>query len=61
MVSLVNHSPHKTNLPSFRPDAASHTQGISNSIYRAWSKKLDAFSCFQHALIVGTVRLLPTP
>lgn len=51
--------PVETNLPSVRTDVAPYTQGIRNAVHRSWPKKSTAFSYFQYALILGTVRLLP--
>ena len=45
-------------LSSFRHDTAPYAHGINGSIYCRWPSRAEAFTAFQHALILGTVRLI---
>jgi Caulimovirus viroplasmin len=45
----------------FRAFAAPYVQGVSNAAHRSWDTKEEAYSSFQYALILGSVKLLPSP
>lgn len=51
----------RINISHSRLIASAYTQGISKSVYRSWETRADAFCAFQLALVLGAVRLLPSP
>ena len=59
--ALTLHFCFGVNLLSVREIAAAYTQGISKSVYRLWPTRMEAYRSFQLALVLGTLRLLPSP
>ena len=44
-----------------RTEAGPHVLGVSGAVHRHLNTKAEAYIYFQHALLLGTVRLVPCP